>query len=205
MKDPKQTAPGRETQDHEEPPETATLEELLSAPEPRREPVATGMTCVVAECVEERHPTLSGRVRVRIVDPSGHSAEAWVPTLQGLPVRAADRVLMVRPGNGEEWIVTGVIDGFAARPRVEKTAAARLELKSDESVQVVSASGVPLIEVSQGQAGAVVKLLEPDVRVELAGKLAIAAQDIQLEATRGQVKLKASDDVVVQGEIVRLN
>lgn len=205
MKDPKQTEAERETAAHEEPPEAATLEELLTAPQQRQEPVAAGMTCVVAECVEERHPTLVGRVRVRIVDAAGHSSEAWVPTLQGLPVRAADRVLMVRPGNGLEWIVTGVIDGFAARPKVEKTPAARLELKADESVQVVSAAGVPLIEVSQGQAGAVVKLLEPDVRVELAGKLAITAQDIQLEATRGQVKVKASDDVVVQGEIVRLN
>jgi hypothetical protein len=204
MKDPKEIAAGRET-DHEDPPETATLDELLAAPEPRREPVAAGMTCVVAECIDDRHPTLSGRVRVRIVDTSGRSEETWVPTLQGLPVRAADRVLMIRPGNGEEWIVTGVIDGFAARPKIEKTAAARLELRSDESVQVVSASGVPIIEVSQGQAGTVVKLLEPDVRVELAGKLAIAAQEIQLEATRGQVKVKASDDVVVQGEIVRLN
>lgn len=192
-----QAEPAEETQ--------ATLDELLAAPVERREPAAPAMSCAVAECVDDRHPTLTGRVRVRIVDPSGHTEERWVPTLQGLPVRVADRVLMIRPGNAEEWIVTGVVDGFAARPKSEKQAAARLELKPDESVQVVSANGVPLVEVSQGQQGAVVRLLEPDVRVEMAGKLAIAAQEVSIEATRGQVKVKATDDVVVQGEIVRLN
>ncbi|WAS91531.1 hypothetical protein [Nannocystis punicea] len=144
-------------------------------------------------------------MRVRFVDPAGREHESWVPTCHGLAVRIGDRVLMVQPANSDEWIVTGVIDGFAARPRVEPRPVAALELRPDEALHVVSSAGEPLIEISQQAGGPTVRLLRPDVRVELAGKLAISAEAIELEAVRGQVKIKASDDVVVQGEVVRLN
>jgi hypothetical protein len=188
----------------EEPATRTALEDLLDAPVARRVTAPAG-GCLIASCVEERHPTLQGRVQVQLTDADGHAQTLWVPTLQGLPVRKADRVLMVRPGNGDEWIVTGIVDGFARRPDVAKVPAARLELKTDECVQVVSSAGQPLVEVSQGSAGPVVRLLEPDVRVEFAGKLVLRAEGIEFEATRGQVAIKASEDVVIKGELVRLN
>ncbi|HEY0138738.1 MAG TPA: hypothetical protein VGB85_31855, partial [Nannocystis sp.] len=188
----------------EEPATRTALEDLLDAPVARRVATPTG-GCLIASCVEERHPTLQGRVQVQLVDGEGHPHTLWVPTLQGLPVRKGDRLLLVRPGNGDEWIATGVVDGFARRPEVSKVPAAQLELKSDECVQVVSSAGQPLVEVSQGSAGPVVRLLEPDVRVEFAGKLVLRAEGIELEATGGQVEIKASEDVVIKGELVRLN
>ncbi|WP_106088922.1 hypothetical protein [Enhygromyxa salina] len=190
----------------------ATLEELLERPVARREPpAAQRSTCLVGECVDDRHPSLQGRIRVRLSDPDPR--ERWVPRLQGLAVRVGDRVLMIRPDNsaawgeetGDEWIVTGVVDGFAKRPRVEKQAAANIELQPDEAVRVVSREGQALLELSHDQDGPVVRLLEPDVRVELAGKLAIKANQIELEAEQGEVSIKASADVVVRGEVVRLN
>lgn len=174
------------------------LEDLLAAP--RAE--AAAATCLIGECVDDRHPTLRGRVRVQL---AGSGGALWVPTLQGLPVRTDDRVLLVRPANGDEWIVTGVVDGFARRPEVPKASVARVELRTDEAVQVVASEGQPLLELSRGPAGPVVRVLDPDATVELAGKLAVKAAAISLEATGGAVTLKASDDVVVQGEVVRLN
>ena len=188
----------------EEPATRTALEDVLDAPVARRVAVPAG-GCLVATCIDARHPSLPGRVQVQLVDADGHAHTLWVPTLHGLPVREADRVLMIRPGNGDEWIVTGVVDGFARRPEVAKTPAARLELKADECVQVVSSAGRPLVEVSQGSAGPVVRLLEPDVHVEFAGKLVLRAEGIEFEATRGQVAIKASEDVVIKGELVRLN
>lgn len=182
------------------------LEDLLDAPQERRAPAsASATTCLLGECVGDRHPTLQGRVRVRLADPGGPEREVWVPTLQGLPVRVADRVLLMRPANSDEWIVTGVVDGFARRPEVAKSDAARLELRLDEAIRVVSSEGHELLEISRGQAGPVVRVLGPDVAVELAGKLAIKATAVELEATSGPVTLKASDDVVIKGEVVRLN
>ncbi|PRQ02510.1 hypothetical protein ENSA5_21550 [Enhygromyxa salina] len=188
------------------PAEGATLAELLEAPVSRGEQHGSSSepANLVGECIEAKHPTLQGRVRVRFAI-RGQDHERWVPTLQGLPVRVADRVLMVRPDNLAEWIVTGVVDGFATRPRHDKQEAARVELQRDEAVNVISSQGQPLVEISQGQGGPVVRVLEPDVRVEFAGKLAFAAEDIEFEATKGEVALKASADVVVKGETIRLN
>lgn len=188
----------------EQPAARSILEDLLDAPHGRGEPVAAA-TCLIGECVDDRHPTLQGRVRVRLADAGGPARELWVPALQGLPVRVADRVLLMRPGNSDEWIVTGVVDGFARRPEVAKQDAARLELRLDEAIRVVSSEGHELLEISRGQAGPVVRVLGPDVAVELAGKLAIKATSVELEATSGPVTLKASDDVVLKGEVVRLN
>jgi hypothetical protein len=122
-------------------------------------------------------------------------------------------VLLIRPDNsaawgeevGDQWIVTGVVDGFAKRPELDKREVARIELQPDESVRVVSREGQALLELAHDQHGPIVRLLEPDVRVELAGKLAIKAEQIELEATQGEVSIKASADVVVRGEVVRLN
>lgn len=187
-----------------EPDVSAELEDLLTAPMTRRAPVPAAGGCLIATCVDDRHPALIGRVRVQI-DDDPDERRPWVPTLHGLAVRVGDRVLMVRPGNGDEWIVTGVIDGFARRPEVAKAAAARLELKSDEALQVVSSAGQPLVEVSQGAAGPVVRLLEQNVAVEFAGQLTLRAEGIEFEATHGQVAIKAREDVVIKGELVKLN
>lgn len=176
----------------------AILEELLAAPPA----VSAATTCLLGEVVDDRHPTLRGRVRVQL---AGSERALWVPTLLNLPVRTHDRVLLIRPANGDEWIVTGVLDGFARRPEPPKASVARVELRPDEAVQVVASEGQPLLELSRGLTGPVVRVLDPDVAVELTGKLAVKAAAIQLEATGGPVTLKASDDVVVQGEVVRLN
>lgn len=186
----------------EEPQARSILEDLLDQPGAHAGAAASA-TCLIGECIDDRHPSLRGRVLVRI--RGAGERDVWVPTLLNTPVRRADRVLLMRPANGDEWIVTGVVDGFARRPEVAKQEAARVELRPDETVQVVASEGQPLLELSRGQAGPVVRLLDPDVRLELAGKLAIKAAEIQLEATAGPVALTASDDVVVKGEVVRLN
>ncbi|MCA9635347.1 MAG: hypothetical protein KC420_04870 [Myxococcales bacterium] len=179
------------------------LERQRAAAEAPTEPPTRPAGPLIGECVDDRHPVLRGRVRVRI--PGDEGEPRWLPTLQGLALRVGDRVLLVRPGNGEEWIVTGVIDGFAARPRIEPTIAARLELRQDEALSIVSADGQPLVELSAGPGGPCVRLLQADVSVELAGKLVLRADDIELEATQGAVSIKSSDDVILRGEVVRLN
>jgi hypothetical protein len=185
----------------EEPAMSPELEDLLATPMARRAPAPVG-NCLIATCVDDRHPALQGRVRVQFADDG---EPLWVPTLHGLAVRIADRVLMVRPGNSDEWIVTGVVDGFARRPVLDKLPAARLELRTDEALQVVSSAGQPLVEVSQSAAGPVVRLLEPDVQLEFAGKLVVRAEGLEFAATKGQVEIKASADVVIKGELVKLN
>ncbi|MGE0792216.1 MAG: hypothetical protein AB7S26_41470 [Sandaracinaceae bacterium] len=160
---------------------------------------------LVGEVVDTKHPTLTGRVRVRWTDLDGHLYEKWLATLMGLPVRVGDRVLMTRPANYPERVVTGVLDGFSRRPEVERASAATLELQRDEALRVTSARGQALLEVYEDERGPVVKLLTGDVDLEMQGALRVRASAIELEATQGQAKITASDDVVVKGETVHLN
>jgi hypothetical protein len=50
-----------------------------------------------------------------------------------------------------------------------------------------------------------VRLLEPHVALELDGALAVSAAAIELRARAGEVRVEASDDVVVRGETIELN
>jgi len=184
----------------------AMLEDAAAeaAPEPILRP-AGETSVLVGEIVDDKHPSLRGRVRVRWSDLEGQLYEKWLPTFQGLPVRVADRVMLTQPANWPEPVVTGVVDGFARRPEVEREEKASLELKRDEAIRVRSQSGDDLLEVFEDEQGPVVRLLTGDVSLDLPGELRIKAHAISLAAERGQVKVEASDDVIVKGETVHLN
>ncbi|MCG6958137.1 MAG: hypothetical protein LJF04_19280 [Gemmatimonadetes bacterium] len=160
---------------------------------------------LVGECVDATHPTLRGRVLVRIVDTAGEATERWLPTLYRLPVREADRVLLALPGNWEEAVVIGVIDGFARRPEAPTREGVSLVLAADECLRVKGEDGTSLVEVRQDEEGPVVRLLQPRVDVEVPGAFRVRADEIRLEARKGSVELQATHDVVVRGEIIRLN
>lgn len=164
-----------------------------------------GDALLVGECVDATHPTLRGRVRVRVEDTTGEVTEGWLPTLYRLPVRVADRVLVARPGNWDEAVVIGVLDGFARRPEMPLREGASLELATDECLRIRSEDGTDLVEVRQEEEGPVVRLLEPGVDVEVPGSFRVRADRIRLEARKGPVEVEATDDVIVRGEIIRLN
>lgn len=160
---------------------------------------------LVADCIDARHPTLVGRVLCRTASADGAPVERWVPTLMHLPVREGDRVLLARPQNLAEPVVVGVLDGFTPRPEPARTPAAVRSLAADETVRFESARGEPLVEIAPGEAGPVVRLLSSGVEVESPGAVRLRAASVAIEATQGEVRVAASDDVVVQGEAIHLN
>jgi hypothetical protein len=159
----------------------------------------------VAECTDAHHPTLQGRVRIRWDGARPEGVEMWVPTLHGQAIRKGDRLLLQTPHGGGEPIVVGVVDGFLPRPEPERTVAARLEVKQDEVLQVCTQEGLPLIEIVRDEKGPVVRLLQSDTRVDIKGKLSITAEELELKAVKGEVRIQASDDVNVVGEVIHLN
>jgi hypothetical protein len=187
-----------------EPRGLSPLDEVVEATRARSlgPPPSTGP--LVAECVDARHPVLAGRVRVRWCE-AGVEQEGWLPTLQALVVRVGDRVLVQRAMNWPEPLVVGVVDGFAHRPDPPRHEAARLTLERDEALRITTPEGEPLVEVARGERGPVVRLLRPDVEVELAGALRVSAAAIELRAREGEVRVEASADVCVVGENVNLN
>jgi len=173
--------------------------------DPEAEARRAASESVVAECIEDCHPTLTGRVRVRWTDSSGEEQVQWVPTLAQVGVRKADRVLLTRACNWPEAVVIGVVDGFAVRPESPRTSAAAITLRPDEAVRVLDARGHELLEIITSESGPVVRLLQPDVNVELPGALKLNAASIEMTARSGPVSIQASDDVIFKGEVVRLN
>jgi hypothetical protein len=164
-------------------------------------------TPFMATCIDAKHPTLSGRIKLRLElnGERGVVAEGWALTLHGQTFRAGDRVFVQRPTNTEDLIVLGVIDGFLPRPELERHTGPQLELKRDEALRVNGEEGQPLVEIVSGEEGPVVRLLHGDVRLELKGKLSIRAAELELEATRGNARVEASDRVCLVGELVELN
>jgi hypothetical protein len=160
---------------------------------------------LVGDCLSDRHPVLLGRYLIRYSNGRGEPIERWLASLFGLPVRTHDRVLLLQPGNWPEPVVIGVIDGFANRPETPTTSAANLELRSDEVVRIHGCRGEPLVEIRQEESGPLIRLLSQDVNLELPGKLKLAARSIELKAVQGGVKIAASDDVIVKGEMIKLN
>ncbi len=181
---------------------TVTLDDLDLAVAPA--PSASVAPPCMGECVDDRHPTLQGRVRVLWTDASGERRDRWVPTLHGVAVREGDRVLLVAMAHEAEPVVTGVIDGFASRPAAEARGPV-LSLSPGESLRVLASDGAPLVELRQSPDGPVVRLLSMDASIELPGRLRLSADAIALHARRGGVEVTATDDVSVQGEVIRLN
>jgi hypothetical protein len=160
---------------------------------------------VIATCIEERHPTLTGRMRVRCEDARGCLHEAWAATLHGLSVRVSDRVLVLKLPHQPDAIVVGVVDGFTHRPETPQSVAHVLEMKRDEALQVNAENGQPLLHIARNQQGPVIRLLQADTQVELPGKLRITAGAIEMRARAGAVRIDASDDVEIVGEAIHLN
>jgi hypothetical protein len=158
----------------------------------------------MAECVGTRHPTLAGRVLVRRASAE-EGRELWVPTLQGLVVREGDRVLLLAVAGATEPVAIGVVDGFGRRSDPPRSAGPTVELKADERLQVVTEAGDTLLEIVRKADGPVIRLLQKDTQIELPGTLCIRADEILLRARRGDVRIEATDDVVVAGEAIHLN
>lgn len=202
-RDPRSAPPQESTRDSASESVASALDELADATEAAAAHLAE-VGPFVGECVDAAHPVLIGRVKVRWSHPGGDS-ERWLPALHGMAIRAGDRLLVQRAANWPEAIVTGVIDGFARRPDIERTETSRLVLERDETLRVTTPEGEALLEVVRSEAGPVVRLLRPDVEVEVAGKLRLSAHSIELVAKQGEARIQASADVNVVGETINLN
>jgi hypothetical protein len=171
------------------------------------EDIEAGPACspsAMGEVVDEAHPVLAGRVLVR-VERERDCSERWVPCLFGVRPRVGDRVLLVNPSGSPEPIVVGVVDGYRRRLEPEVRGGALRTLKDDEAVRIEAADGRGLVEVRASEAGCTVTLLCDDAKLAAAGTLTIEAEALTLRARQGMVSVKASDDVAIEGEHIRLN
>ncbi len=155
--------------------------------------------------MDARHPTLKGRYLIRWNNSDGQRIEKWLPSLHEITLRKNDRVLILCPANWVEPIVIGMIDGFTPRPGFPRSTGPSITLLKDETIRVTDPDGKKLVEIHQDESGPVVQLFKDDITLDMPGKLCINAKTIELNAKKGDVKIKANDDIVVKGEVIHLN
>lgn len=169
-----------------------------------QETAVNGSGSMVGVCLNREHPVLTGRCLVHWRDADG-GHEEWLPCLNGLKPEVHDHLLLLKPENAGESIVIGVVDGLKKKTEREPAPGPSVQLKEKEALHILAADGSPLLEVRQGEQGPVVRLLNQDLEIETAGDLRLNARSISLKARQGEIQMEATDDVVVKGEIIRLN
>ncbi|CAE6806586.1 hypothetical protein [Paraburkholderia haematera] len=162
---------------------------------------------LIGDVTDTHHPDAMGRIRVKWSMQDGNTCERWLECLDGVKPGIGDRVLLQSPANWPEYLVSGSLRragcGEPVEPVVEPAVA--LALAADKCVQVSDASGCPLLQVRASPDGPVVTLLNRNVNIEVAGKLRLSAQTLELEGGRGGVDVRTEADTVVRSRYVRLN
>jgi len=159
---------------------------------------------LVAEVIVETHPVLAGRVLVAGKDASSQQFELWVPCLAGLDIKAQDKVLLQRPGNMDEAVVTGVLESSQLDRRQARSSQS-LDLALNQSITINDHHGRALVDVVSGDDGPIVQLHVPMAELDVQGTLRLEADSLALKARQGEMSLSASGDIKVDGEMIKLN
>ncbi|UXU91096.1 hypothetical protein [Burkholderia sp. S-53] len=162
---------------------------------------------LIGEVTDTHHPDAMGLMRVKWSVQDGDTCERWLECVDGVKPRIGDRVLLQSPANWTDYLIAGLLTrkghGEPVEPVIEPAMA--LSLEAGKCVQIADAAGTPLLQVRASPDGPVVTLLNRNVNIEVAGKLRLSAQTLELEGGRGGVDIRTEADTVVRSRYVRLN
>jgi len=181
------------------------LDHLWAGAAKGMQPPTGRAAALVGECINDRHPVVKGKSLIAYPNRDGLPQEKWLACLQGLTVREKDRVILMRPTNWPEPVIVGVLCGVGDEPPPPRRSGPMVRIEENQTVAISGPDGQPLVEISQGESGPVIHLLEPDVEIQTPGKLRIAARSIELKARQGDLSIEANGDVSIRGDMVRLN
>jgi hypothetical protein len=189
-----------------------TLRQLLEADTRQEHPEESVETAfpnhsLVGEVIDTHNPDLRAHVLVRWLSDEGQVGERWLKCVRGAMPRRGDRVLLEQPANWPEKLVTAIIEGPSSGGSIEENnnAGYQLELEQDQCLRINDVEGKPLVDIYSSSQGPVVRLLNENVDIEVAGKLRFKAATIELEAGRGGVDIRTEADTVVRSRFIRLN
>jgi len=190
----------------------ATLDELVHTYGVRSQPPPpSGNTLLVGEVLDTHHPHRPGRALVRWEDAEQTVHEHWLSRALHVPLRIGTRVLLSRPANWPEWVVTGALadvpPSCSPEPDVEDDRApsrGSLRLEANEVVRIESADGTPLFELSHRDRGAVLRL-HRDLDLELPGTFRVQAERIELCSGQGGTDARSDGEMVFRSPRIRLN
>lgn len=185
-------------------PESSLLDRALTVTRPRR--ASGSMTSnawwgVCEQAASETDP----RPLIVYHDAQEREQRGRLSVLDGVVVSESSEVLLIAPANRTEPVVVGTLDGGPPTPAsdVEPT---QMVLSQGHTLRIVTADGLPLLEIDADTDGTTLRWMQQDVRWQMPGKFAVEAESIELRARRGQFNLEAAeDDLVARGRYIRLN
>ena len=134
----------------------------------------------------------------------------------GLQVSPGDRVLIAMPANASLGVVTSLLARAGESPPPCETRPAApsssspngqsLVLRDEESLCVTTATGQTLIAIERGAGGPIIRLGADALELDMPGELRLVADSLRLTTRRGPISIESqTDDVIVQGRVIRLN
>jgi hypothetical protein len=169
--------------------------------------------CLATDC--KRDAKGSPRYEIAVSTPGDEIRSRRLIALEGLRIEPRDKVLVTSPINSKEAVIIGVLER-KNESRQESPAVIHSESPSCEhqevvtarhggSIRIVREDGRPLIDICDGENGPIIRLCGDDAQLDVPGHLRIAADKLDLTSRRGDVRIRADEDVVVEGDIIRLN
>jgi hypothetical protein len=167
----------------------------------------TSTFALVGEVADTHHPDLKGHVFVSWRNDEGKITERWLQCVGHVAPRKGDRVLLEKPLNWPELLVSAIVEGVAGSPSegMREGDSKVLELQQNERVRVVDAQGKALVDIFATSQGPTIQFLNQDMSLDVRGKLRLSAEAIELEGGRGGVDIRTEADAVVRGRFIRLN
>jgi len=143
-----------------------------------------------------------GRRTIHVRESSGDAEIHHADCVDHVAPAPGDLVLLIQPEATARAVVIGTI-GAAARPQTLPTG---YSVACDEGrVQLRDPDGRLALEIDTAGAAPSVRPGAGDLVLDLEGRLTVAARSIDLRAKLGEFRVKANDDVVMEGERIRLN
>lgn len=187
------------------------LEEVISNSEKKLDPRSNTEQSylplpVIGECIDNQgDPTHKGRVCVAWVNEDV-AFEKWLPFIRGVHIQKQDKVLLQYAKNCNVPIIVGVVEALEKPAELDNQIEQKRILHSDESIEVLTETGQPLLKIQNTKEGPKVQLLGEDANIELANNnLCITAQSIALKAHKGDIEIVSDKNVVVEGQEIHLN
>jgi hypothetical protein len=162
---------------------------------------------LVGDVVDTHHPELKGYIFIRWLDATGTTLERWLQCVAGTAPLKGDRVLLLKPANWPEMVVTAVLETPRSdrQPQGLGESGPSWELGKNEHLRVIDNNGNALMDIFSTPQGPAMRLIGPDLSFSVTGKLRLRAEALELEGGSGGINLRTEADAVIRGRYIRLN
>lgn len=179
----------------------------------RQPPMPATADSVVGEIVDTHHPHRPGRVCVRWRDVDAVEHEHWLVYNAGIKPAKGRLVVLSRPSNWREWLVTSMLtQGPASEASPSQASEASqpgasapvLRLEECDALRVETAQGKLMFELAQEGEQPVLRVGQ-DLTIALDGTFRVEAGRVEVRSGPQGTDLRSEGPTLIRGTQVRVN